>query len=275
MKKSEIDAIEMNLLLEAIYQRYGHDFRQYAKSSIKRRVQDALQKSDCGNLTEMIQKLLYDESFFQWFLGHFSITVTEWFRDPLFYRTLREKVVPYLKTFPFFKIWHAGCATGEEVYSLAIILKEEGLYDKATIFATDFNDDALAKARKGIYSVKDIQEAASKYQKAGGTGSLSEVFHAQHNSAIVAQALKENITFANHNLATDSVFGEMHLILCRNVLIYFDKALQNRIYHLFSASQVYKGFLCLGSKESLDFSDVRSYYKTVDKKQKIYQKILR
>jgi len=211
MKKSEIDAIEMNLLLEAIYQRYGHDFRQYAKSSIKRRVQDALQKSDCGNLTEMIQKLLYDESFFQWFLGHFSITVTEWFRDPLFYRTLREKVVPYLKTFPFFKIWHAGCATGEEVYSLAIILKEEGLYDKATIFATDFNDDALAKARKGIYSVKDIQEAASKYQKAGGTGSLSEVFHAQHNSAIVAQALKENITFANHNLATDSVFGEMHL----------------------------------------------------------------
>ncbi len=193
MKKSEINSIEMNLLLEAIYQRYGHDFRQYSKLTMKRRVQDALQKSDCGNLTEMIQKLLYDESFFQWLLWHFSITVTEWFRDPLFYRTLREKVVPYLKTFPFFKIWHAGCATGEEVYSLAIILKEEGIYDRATIFATDFNDDALAKARKGIYPVKDIQEAASKYQKAGGTGSLSEVLHAQDDSAIVAQALKENI----------------------------------------------------------------------------------
>jgi len=275
MKKSEIDAIEINLLLDAIYQRYSHDFRQYSKSTMKRRVQDALQKSDCGNLTEMIQKLLFDESFFRWLLWHFSITVTEWFRDPLFYRTLREKVVPYLKTFPFFKIWHAGCATGEEVYSLAIVLKEEGIYDRATIFATDFNDDALAKARKGIYPVKDIQEAASKYQKAGGTGSLSEVLHAQRNSAIVAQALKENITFANYNLVTDSVFGEMHLILCRNVLIYFDRALQNQTHHLFNDSQIYKGFLCLGNKESLDFSDVRSYYKTIDKKQKIYRKIVR
>lgn len=275
MNKREIEAIEINLLLEAIYQRSGHDFRQYSKATMQRRIQDALQKSDCANLTEMIQKLLYDGSFFQWLLWHFSITVTEWFRDPLFYRTLREKVVPYLKTFPFFKIWHAGCATGEEVYSLAIVLKEEGIYDKATIFATDFNDDALEKAKKGIYPVKDIQEAALKYQKSGGTGSLSEVLHAQQNSAIVAQDLKKNITFAKHNLATDNVFGEMHLILCRNVLIYFNKDLQNRAYRLFSDSQVYKGFLCLGSKESLDFSEIRSYYKTVDKKQKIYQKITR
>lgn len=275
MKKKDIESIEMNLFLEAIFQRYGYDFRLYAKQTMKRRVQDALLKSDCNNLTEMTQKLLYDEYFFQWLLGHFSITVTEWFRDPLFYRTLREKVVPYLKTFPFFKIWHAGCATGEEVYSLAILLKEEGLYDRATIFATDFNEDALAQAKKGIYPVKEIQKATASYQKAGGTGSLSEFLHAQHNSAIVAQDLKKNITFANHNLATDSVFGEMHLILCRNVLIYFDKALQKSVYHLFKDSQIYKGFLCLGSKESLDFSDIISYYKTVDKKHKIYQRIVR
>ncbi len=275
MKKKDIEAIEMNLLLEAIDQRYGYDFRLYAKQTIKRRVQDALQKSDCKNLTEMTRKLLYDESFFQWLLAHFSITVTEWFRDPLFYRTLREKVFPYLRTFPFFKIWHAGCATGEEVYSLAILLKEEGLYDKATIFATDFNDNALTTARNGVYPVKEIQEAAARYHKAGGTGSLSEVLHAQHNSAIVARGLKKNITFANHNLATDSVFGEIHLILSRNVLIYFDKALQNRAFNLFKDSQVYKGFLCLGSSESLDFSDIISYYKTVDKKHKIYQRTVR
>jgi len=275
MKKSDIEDIEINLLLEAIYQRYGHDFRHYARASINRRVRAAVQNSDCGKITEVIQKLLVDESFFQGFLAHFSITVTEWFRDPEFYRSLREKIFPILATYPFIKIWHAGCATGEEVYSLSIVLKEEGLYDRCTIFATDFNDDALEKAKKGIYSIEDIQKATPNYQRTKGNGSLSKYVHAKYNSAIVDSSLKENITFANYNLVTDGVFGEMHLILCRNVLIYFDKFLQNRVLRLFNDSLFHKGFLCLGSKESLEFSEIRAHYRDVDKKAKIYQKIQR
>ncbi len=270
--RTKVEDIELCLILEAIYLRYGHDFRQYSRVTMMRRVQHALEKSDCANLTEMIHRLLVDEPFFQWLLGCFSITVTQWFRDPLFYRALRKSVIPYLRTFPFFKIWHAGCATGEEVYSLAVILKVEGLYERATIFATDFNDDALLKAKNGIYPVKDIKEAAPKYRQAGGTDSLTEMIHANYNSAIVAPDLKKNIVFANHNLVTDGVFGEMHLILCRNVLIYFDKALQNRMYHLFTNSLIQQGFLCLGNRENLEFSEVRDVYKVTDQKQKVFRK---
>jgi chemotaxis protein methyltransferase CheR len=273
MNKDDIENIEINLLLEAIYQRYGHDFRAYARVSIKRRVRDALLKSDCLTVMDLIQKILVEESFFKWLLSHFSITVTDWFRDPLFYRALRKKVIPYLKTFPFVKIWHAGCATGEEAYSLAILLKEEGLYDKATIFVTDFNDDSLATAKKGIYPLSDITAAAGDYQQTGGTHSLNEYFYAKYDSLIVNKSLKKNITFANYNLVTDGVFGEMHLILCRNVLIYFDKSLQNKVLTRFYESLHYTGFIALGSKESLDFSTVRDHFKDFNKEEKIYQKI--
>jgi chemotaxis protein methyltransferase CheR len=275
VKKNEIEDIEIHLLLEAIFQRYGHDFRNYAQSTIKRRIHMILQKSDCKNIMAMTEKALHDESFFQWILTHFSITVTEWFRAPLFYKGLREKVLPYLKTFPFIKLWHAGCATGEEAFSLAIVLKEEGLYDKATVFATDFNDDALRKAKQGIFSAEDVKAASLKYQETGGNKSFSEYVHTKYDSAIVDSTLRKNITFANHNLATDSVFGEMHLILCRNVLIYFDKALKNRVFKLFHDSLIYKGFLCLGDQESLEFSEMKDQYKIVDREQKIYQKISR
>ena len=272
MNEIEIEEIEINLLLEAIYQRYGHDFREYARASITRRVKAALQKSDCKTLIDVIQKLLIDEQFFQWFLTHFSVTVTEWFRDPLFYKTLREKVIPYLKTFPFIKIWHAGCATGEEFYSLAILLKEEGLYDRATIYATDFNDDSLTKAKKGIFPLHDISMTVGDYQKTGGTHSLTGYFHAKYDSLIIDKSLKKNITFANYNLVTDGVFGEMHLILCRNVLIYFDKSLQNKVLSRFSESLHTNGFLALGSKESLKFSTIHEQFNEFDKKEKIYQK---
>ncbi len=267
-----IEEIEINLVLEAIYQRYGHDFREYSRSSIKRRLQLALQNADCENLAQMIEKVLYDESFFQWLLAHFSITVTEWFRDPLFFKSMKKEVIPYLKTFPFIKIWHAGCATGEEVYSLAIVLKEEGLYDKATIYATDFNDVALEKAKKGIYSLKDIQKASINYYNKKGATSFAHYIHAKYDSMIIDQALKQNITFANHNLVTDGVFGEMHLILCRNVLIYLDHSLQNKVLNLINDSLIDRGFLCLGSKESLEFSDVYKCYERTNKKQRIYQK---
>jgi len=220
----------------------------------------------------MIPRLLWDEAFFERLLSLFSVTVTEMFRNPITYRCLREGVFPLLRTYPFIKIWHAGCATGEEVYSLAIALKEEGLYTRATIFATDFNDAALATAKEGIYPLENMAEIMKNYQEAGGNASLSAYYHAHYDHIAIDRSLKKNITFANHNLATDGVFGEMHLIMCRNVLIYLDKTLQERVLNLFNDSLIHGGFLCLGSAESLDFTNLRDHYKTISEQGKIYQK---
>ena len=272
MKSIEIENLEINLLLDAIYQRYGYDFRNYARASVERRARQFLVKSGCNSISELIPRLLHDESFFAELVREFSITVTEMFRDPSVYRTLKERVFPLLNTYPFFKIWHAGCATGEEVYSLAILLKEEGLYKRATIFATDFNDWALEQAKQGIYSIDNIKKCTSNYQKAGGTNSFSEYYHAKYDSIVIDKSLRKNVTFANHNLVIDGIFSEMHLILCRNVLIYFDKTLQNRVLNLFNGSLVYGGFLCLGNKESLLFSDIQDKFDPVEERERIYQK---
>jgi chemotaxis protein methyltransferase CheR len=274
MQKNDIEKIEVDLLLEGIYRRFGYDFRHYAKASITRRVRKLLQKSGCREISEMIPRLLHDASFVENILHDFSIPVTEMFRDPKFFRTIREIIVPYLKTCPFIKVWHAGCATGEEVYSLAILLTEEGLYERTIIFATDFNNEALKKAKEGIYSVEQVKKFTENYQQAGGLYSFSEYYHADYGSIIVNQSLKENITFANHNLVVDNVFSESHLILCRNVLIYFDRTLQDRVLSLFAESLMPNGFLCLGSKESLLFSEVISKFKVIDEREKVYQKIL-
>ncbi|MEW5957370.1 MAG: CheR family methyltransferase, partial [Chloroflexota bacterium] len=225
-----------------------------------------------AKISEMLPWLLYDEAFAQAAIYDFSISVTEMFRDPDFYRSLRKNVVPYLKTYPFIKVWHAGCATGEEVYSLAIVLQEEGLYERATIFATDFNEMVLEKAREGIYPLKDIRQYTLNYQKAGGERPFADYYHAQYESAIMNQSLKRNITFASHNLVTDGVFGEMHLIFCRNVLIYFDRTLQNRVLKLFADSLTHGSFLCLGSKETLSFSEVADSFKAIDERARIFQK---
>ncbi len=270
--KEDIEKIEIDLFLEAIYQSLGYDFRNYMQGSVKRRVRHILTKSGCSRISDMIPLVLYDEVFAEKVAHEFSITVTEMFRDPEFYQSVRTNVLPYLRTYPFIKIWHAGCATGEEVYSLAIILQEEGLYDRATIFATDFNETILDKAKEGIYEIKEIRQHTSNYHKAGGTRSFAEYYHAQYESAIINQSLKDNITFASHNLVTDGVFGEMHLIFCRNVLIYFDRALQDRVLGLFADSLNYGGFLCLGSKETIEFSTINNHFKTVDERFKIYQK---
>jgi chemotaxis protein methyltransferase CheR len=270
--KEDIEQIEIDLFLEAIYQILGYDFRNYMQGSVKRRVRHILAKSGCHRISDMIPMVLHDEDFAQKVAHEFSITVTEMFRDPDFYRSVRNNVLPYLKTYPFIKIWHAGCATGEEVYSLAIILQEEGLYDRATIFATDFNEAILEKAREGIYEIKEIRQHTANYHKAGGTQSFADYYHAQYESAIINPSLKNNITFASHNLVTDGVFGEMHLIFCRNVLIYFDRPLQNRVLSLFSDSLNYGGFLCLGSKETVEFSEANVHFKAIDERFKIYQK---
>lgn len=271
MNDVEIEDIEVRLVLEALHSRYGYDFKHYTQASIKRRLQHHLSKTGLNTISALIPHILYDEDAFQALFFDMSVTVTEMFRDPWVFLALRQKVLPFLATFPFIKIWQAGCATGEEVYSIAIILQEEGLYDRTRIYATDFNDLALAKAKSRIYPLSKIKSYSQSYQKAGGKKSLSDYYYVQGDSIIFKRDLQKNITFANHNLTTDSTFGEMHLILCRNVLIYFDRTLQNRVLSLFKDSLSYNGFLCLGSKEMLAFSDVKEDFSKLEAGEKIYQ----
>lgn len=272
MKTPESEHIDIDLLLETIYQRYGYDFRSYARASIVRRIRQFRSNAGCTSVAEMIPRIIDDDEFASRLIRYFSIAVTEMFRDPLVYRAVREKVVPLLRTWPHCKIWHAGCATGEEVYSLAIVLKEEGIYDRTTIYATDFNNEALDRARAGIYEIGRLQEATRNYQQAGGKRSFSEYYHARYKAAAMDNSLKERVVFSSHNLASDSMFGEMHLVFCRNVLIYFNRDLQNRALGLFTESLVHGGFLCLGTKEDLQFSDFSDRYEPVDKKARIYKK---
>ncbi|MFW6324665.1 MAG: CheR family methyltransferase [Desulfovibrionales bacterium] len=272
MNRQDLEEIEITVLLEAIFQRYGYDFRQYARASLRRRVRNILNRTNLGTVSELIPRVLRDKNFFADIIAEFSITVTEMFRDPGYFRSLRENVVPYLKTYPYVKVWHAGCATGEEVYSTAILLEEEQFLDRVTFFATDFNGAALEKAEQGIYPLERIQKYTANYQAAGGKGSFGDYYHAAHDSVIFAGSLKRNITFADHNLATDDVFSEMHFISCRNVLIYFDRNLQNRVLTLFCNSLVHGGILALGSKESLRFSSVQNKFEPIDPKWKIYRK---
>lgn len=264
--------IEIYLLLEAIYQKYGYDFRQYSKAHITRRIASRMTMSGLKTITEVQAKALHDQAFASRLLQDLSITVTEMFRDPDFYKSLREKVIPLLKTYSFIRLWHAGCSSGEEVYSMAIILTEEGIYDRTTIYATDFNQQALDRAKEGIFSNEMIKEYTLNYQKSGGKESFSNYYTSHYDMVIMDQSLKKNIVWANHNLVTDSVFAEVHMILCRNVLIYFDKDLQNKVQKLFFDSLINGGILCLGSKESLRFSDFSDSYKELDKKQRIFKK---
>ena len=271
LDKDELEALESDLLLEAIYRRYGYDFRNYAQASTRRRIKLLAKETQSSTISALTEKVLHEPDFFRRVLNYMSITVSEMFRDPDFFLVLRQKVIPFLKTFPYIKVWHAGCSTGEEVYSLAILLYEEGLYERSTIYATDFNELALQTARQGIYPVEKIKAFTRNYERSGGSSSFSDYYHACYESAIINQALKKQITFANHNLVTDSVFSEVHLLMCRNVLIYFNKSLQSRALTLFSNSLIYGGFLCLGSKESLDFSEFDEHFSCFDRRQRIYQ----
>ena len=273
MNEQEVEDLEVELVIDAIYRCYGHDFRNYSKASLTRRIRTGQIKLGCNTISEMIPRILHDESFFRSLLENLSINVTEMFRDPRSYLALKEKVVPLLRTYPFIKIWCAGCSTGEEVYSLAILLEEEGLYERCTIYATDFNDAVLQKAKEGIYSVENVKEHTANYQKTNPSSSLSQYYHSRYDSIIMDKKLKRNITFANHNLVTDGRFTEVHLILCRNVLIYFNRSLQNRVLELFTDSLVSGGFLCLGSKENLRFTKEFEHYLLVDREAKIYRKV--
>ena len=272
MRNKDIKELQIQLLLEAVYLKYGYDFRQYSKAHIERRIMNRLILSGLDDVAQLQIKALTDESFASRLLQDLSITVTEMFRDPEFYLSLRTNVVPLLKTYPFIKIWHAGCSTGEEAYSMSIIVQEEGLPDRATIYATDYNQQALNHAKDGIYSNKVIKEYTAGYQRSGGRESFSDYYRSDYDNVIMNQKLKKNIVWANHSLVTDSVFSEVHMIVCRNVLIYFDKNLQNRVHDLFYKSLVKGGILCLGSKEGLQFTDFAKKYSELDKRQRIFKK---
>jgi chemotaxis protein methyltransferase CheR len=269
----ENEKIEIELLLQAIYLKYGYDFRNYSRASLKRRILRRLSASGLGSISEMQHRLLNEAAFFDRLLRDFSINVTEMYRDPMFFHALKHKVMPNLKQHAHIKVWCAGCATGEEVYSVAIVLKEEGLYEQSKIYATDFNEDVLRKAKEGIYPLDLIKRSEQNYRDSGGTAAFGDYYAEKYGYATMKGFLKKNIIFADHNLATDSSFGEMQVVLCRNVLIYFNRELQDRAIRLFSESLADKGYLCLGTKESVKFSSHQERFKEVDGNAKIYQKV--
>jgi chemotaxis protein methyltransferase CheR len=269
---SNTENIELELLLQAIFLQYGYDFRDYSRAHVKRRVKHRMIQEGLKSISELQNNILHDKESFGKIVRDLSINVTEMFRNPDFYKSIREKVIPMLKTYPFLKIWHAGCATGEEVYSFAIMLKEEGLLERTQIYATDFNSHVIDKARKGIFSIRSIKEYTVNYQKAGGKESFSDYYHANDELVIFDKSLNRNIVFAEHNLVTDGVFAEVNMIVCRNVLIYFNRDLQNNVLKLLHKSLITGGFLALGTKESLLFSDEEKKYKVIDAKQKIFKK---
>lgn len=270
---NDLETMEIQLLLEAIRRRYGYDFTNYSHASVKRRLVHARREAGLARMTEMLDRIMHDEAAFDRLLRHMSITVTEMFRDPPYYKAVREQLVPQLRTYPFVKIWHAGCATGEEVYSMAILLHEEKFLERARIYATDFNKHSLDVAQKGVYSEERIHHYENNYIASGGARRFGDYYSAAYGLAKVKDFLQEQVTFSYHNLVTDGVFGEMNLICCRNVLIYFDRTLQDRVLSLFTDSLRHGGFLCLGSKETLNFSAVRHCYEPLDAKQRIFKKI--
>jgi len=254
MNPDEVEALEVRLLLEAIYCQYGYDLRDYASTSMRRRVLAALRRSGLAHLGEMQHKLLVDQPFFATVLDTLTVRVTELFRDPTFHLAFRERVVPVLRTYPLVRIWHAGCASGEEVYATSIILSEEGLYDRAQIYATDLSHDALDQARHGIYPAAQLGKFTENYRRAGGTASLSSYYTEAYDHIAMRESLRRNVLFFQHNLVSDHVFGEMNLIVCRNVLIYFGPELKVRVLRKFDQSLCPRGFLCLGTSEHLAYS---------------------
>lgn len=272
MNTDELLDLEIKLLLEGIFRVYGYDFREYAEASLRRRLIHWLAGSGFDSFSHAQAELLRDRKLFECLLRGITVNVSEMFRDPSFFKTLREQVIPHLKTYPFVKIWHAGCATGEEAYSMAILLLEEGLRGRFRIYATDINDDVLRKAHDSIYPLKDMQRFTRNYQQSGGTGSFSDYYTAKYDHAILNVQLRDNIVFAAHNLAVDSGFGEMNMILCRNVMIYFKRPLKEKTVRLFDSCLAPGGFLCLGSKESLEQHELADQYEVVAKRMQIYRK---
>ena len=269
----DLEKLEIHLLLEGIYLNYGYDYRDYAYPSIRRRVWHRIHAEKLTTISSLLDKVLHDSSYFERLIADFSINVTEMFRDPLFFKAFKENVVPLLKTYPSIRIWHAGCSTGEEVYSMAILLHEVGLYEKTKIYATDINTDVLKTAKNGCFSLEHMKKYTNNYIQAGGEQAFSDYYKVTDAGVKFHSYLTENVVFAQHNLVTDSSFNEFHVILCRNVLIYFNKALQNKVHQLFYNSLGKFGVLCLGNKESINYTAFNENYEDISSSQKIYKKI--
>jgi chemotaxis protein methyltransferase CheR len=269
----DLERIEVGLLLEGIYLHYGFDFRGYAWASLKRRLWRRAHAEGVHSLSALQEKVLHDPRAMERLLLDLSINVTTMFRDPTFFAAFREKVVPLLKTYPFVRIWNAGCSTGEETYSIAIILREEGLYDRARIYATDINDGVLEHARTGAYPLDRMRDYTENYIRAGGTESFSTYYEADGDSARFDPALRDQIVFAQHNLVSDSAFNQFNVIVCRNVMIYFGKPLQERVHDLFHQSLETFGVLALGPKESIQFTPQESRYEELDANERLYRKV--
>ena len=264
--------IELPLLIEAIYVKYHYDFRQYARASLKRRLTAALTHFDCPTLSQLQDKVLRTPTMFAQLLDFLTVPVSEMFRDPSYFRSLREHVLPILRTYPSLKVWVAGCSTGEEVYSLAILLREEGLLSRTLIYATDINPNSLQKAQAGIYDLARVAGFTDNHRKSGARSSLSDYYTAAYGGVMLDKSLRQHIVFSDHSLATDSVFAEVHLVSCRNVLIYFDRQLQDRAVGLFREALVRKGFLGIGSKESLRFSSQAGSFEELVREDRIYRR---
>lgn len=265
--------IELRMLIEAVYFRYNYDFRDYTGASQKRRVLHALREMHCDSISALQARVLGDPAAFSQLLQYLTIPVTEMFRDPSLFAALREQVIPFLKTYPSLKIWIAGCSTGQEVYSMAILLREEGLLERAILYATDINAESLEVARRGVFPLERMQLYTENYQNAGGKRVFSDYYTVAYGGAQFDKSLVENVTFADHSLSTDSVFSETHLISCRNVMIYFNKRLQDRVFGLFHESLCHRGFLSLGSKESIDFSSYAGQFEPLVRRERLYRKL--
>lgn len=269
---AETEGIELQLLMEAIFQKYHYDFRDYSPASLKRRLLQARERFGCPTFSALQERVLHDSALLPQLLSYLTVQVSEMFRDPSFFRVLREEVVPHLRTYPSLKVWVAGCSNGEELYSLAILFREEGLEERTLFYATDINPAALRKAEAGVYDLDRLPLFTANHQRSGGKSSLSDYYTAAYGAAAFDKSLRKRTVFSDHTLASDAVFAEVHLVCCRNVLIYFNRELQNRAVGLFKDSLVRKGFLGLGSKESLHFSAHAADFSEFSRNERIYQK---
>jgi chemotaxis protein methyltransferase CheR len=264
--------IERQLLFDAIYLRYHYDFRGYAEASAKRRVRAAMTRLECTTVSQLQDRILHDPAAFADVLDVLTVPVSEMFRDPGYFKAVRERVIPMLRTYPSVKVWVAGCSTGEEAYSFAILLREEGLLERAIVYATDINPRTLQQAQEGVYDIERVAGFSENYRRSGGRGSLSDYYTARYGRAVLDQALKRHIVFSDHSLATDSVFAEVHVVSCRNVLIYFKRELQDRAVGLFHEALCRRGFLGIGSKESLQWTAYAAAFTEVSRDDRIFQK---
>ena len=270
--RHEIESIELDLLLEAIYRRYSHDFRSYARSSLKRRLWRRVSEERLHSLSGLQEKVLHDPDCMERLLLDLSINVTAMFRDPPFYAALRDKVIPLLRTYPFIRVWNAGCSTGEEVYSMAVLLEEEGLYERTRIYATDINGGVLERAKAGVFPLERMRDYTHNYLRAGGRRSFSDYYATGPEGARFDPSLVRNVVFAQHNLVSDRSFNEFNVIVCRNVMIYFAKPLQARVHGLFYDSLGTFGVLALGRRESIRFTPFEDRYEELDAEEKLYRK---